>query len=53
MTKMFSQKMLYEIEDRKTKGHSINKIARDLKITPTVVKNGLNKLYENEMKDTE
>jgi hypothetical protein len=45
--------VLSEIEDRKMKGHSINKIAKDLKITPTDVKNGLNKLYEEEMKNLE
>lgn len=53
MIKRFSKKILIEIEDRKMKGHSISKIARDLKITQTDVKNGLNKIYEEEMKDEE
>lgn len=50
MLKIFSKKMLFEIEDRKMKGYSISRIAKELKITPTDVKNGLNKLYEEEMK---
>lgn len=46
----FSQKMLYNIENLKTRGHSIQQIARKLDITPTDVKNGLDKIYDEEWK---
>lgn len=49
VVKRFSKKLLFEIEDRKMKGSSINKIAKDLKITTADVKNGLNKIFEQEL----
>ena len=51
MVQRFSKKLLFQIEDMKVKGHSITQIAKKLKITPTDVKNGLNKLYEQEEKE--
>lgn len=47
--KRFSKEMLFKIEDRKAKGDSIEQIARKLKITVTDVKNGLNKIFADEM----
>lgn len=49
----FSKKLLFEIEDMKVKGNSINQIAKKLKITPTDVQNGLNKIFKDEMKSEE
>lgn len=43
--------MLFNIEDLKARGRSIKEIAKELKITPTDVKNGLAKIYEEEMKE--
>ena len=52
MVKRFSKKMLIAIEDGHAKGDSIKQIAKKLKITPTDVKNGLNKIYEDEMNNS-
>lgn len=48
LVQRFSKKLLFQIEDLKTKGNSIKQIAKKLKITPTDVQNGLNKIYEME-----
>lgn len=45
----FSSKMLFKIEDFHAKGNSIQQIARKLKITPTDVRNGLNRIFAEEM----
>jgi DNA-binding CsgD family transcriptional regulator len=44
----FSKKLLFQIEDMKAKGNSVNQIAKKLKITPTDVQKGLAKIYEQE-----
>lgn len=41
--------MLFQIEDLKIKGKSIEQIAKKLKITSKDVKNGLNKIFEMEI----
>ncbi|ADY55148.1 hypothetical protein Sgly_0791 [Syntrophobotulus glycolicus DSM 8271] len=51
MVHRFSKKILFQIEDMKIKGNSIKQIAKKLKITPTDVKNGLNKIYEQEFRE--
>lgn len=51
MVKRFSNKMLIAIEDGHAKGDSIKQIAKKLKITPTDVKNGLNRIFEDEIKN--
>jgi DNA-binding NarL/FixJ family response regulator len=50
MVDRFSKKMLFQIEDLKMKGQSINQIAKKLNISTIDVKNGLNKIFEDEMK---
>lgn len=50
MVERFSKKLLIQIEDMHMKHNSISQIAKKLKITPTDVKSGLNKIYEDEMK---
>lgn len=50
IVKRFSKKLLIQIEDLKMKHYSISQIAKKLKITPTDVKNGLSKIYEDELK---
>lgn len=47
----FSKKLLIQIEEMKAKGNSVKQIAIKLKITPTDVQNGLNKIYEEEFKE--
>jgi hypothetical protein len=47
--KRFSSKMLYHIEDLKMTGHSIQHIAKTLKITAADVRKGLIKIYADEI----
>lgn len=44
----FSKKLLFKIGYRKIKGYSISEIAKDLKITITDVRSGLNELFGKE-----
>lgn len=50
MVERFSKKLLIQIEDMHMKHNSIPQIAKKLKITPSDVKRGLNKIYEDEFK---
>jgi DNA-binding MarR family transcriptional regulator len=49
--KRFSKKILAEIEDMNCKNYSVKQISKTLGITPTDVKDGIQKIYEAECKE--